>query len=71
MEDLLKALVEAVRAGSSLALPAVIGYFLVRVLEALATLAEFLGVTWIISRTILAGIRLTHRMCPSCRGRLE
>ena len=60
MDELLKALADAVRSGTAYAMPALIGYYVVRVLEA----AMFpLGLAWlaaIAGRTIRAGMTIYH-----------
>ena len=53
MEQLLAALVEAVRAGSALAAPALVGYYIVRVVESVIPLIGFLVIMLTASRTII------------------
>ena len=60
MDELLKALADAVRSGTAYAMPALVGYYLVRVVEALVFPAAFIGVATIAGRTIRAGMTIYH-----------
>jgi len=60
MDALLTALAEAVRTGSSYAMPALIGYYIVRVVEAAAVPVTFIGMAWIAGRTVRAGMTIYH-----------
>ena len=60
MDELLKALAEAVRQGSALAMPALVGYYGVRIAEAVMVPVGFIGVALIASRTVLAGMTIYH-----------
>ena len=52
MEELAKALAEAVRVGTAIAPSTIIGYYSVRIAEALAAPAAFVAVAWIIGHTV-------------------
>jgi hypothetical protein len=52
VDELAKALAEAIRAGSSLAPSALIGYYAVRIIEALSAPLGFIGVFTITGYTI-------------------
>ena len=60
MDELAKALAEAIRAGSILAPSVVVGYYGVRVLEALSSAGMALGVVWLVCQTVRFGI---NRSC--------
>lgn len=60
MDELAKALAEAVRAGKEFAYPAIVGYYGVRALEAMTTFGIFATIAVIASRTILKGIALSY-----------
>ena len=53
MDELLKALAKAVETGSALALPALVGYYLVRALEALSITGSIGLVAWNIRRLVV------------------
>lgn len=50
MDELAKALAEAIKAGSALAPSALIGYYLVRIVEALAPVLGVTVVAWLAAR---------------------
>ena len=60
MDDLLNALADAVRTGSAYAMPALIGYYVVRVVEAVAIPVMFVGIFTIAGRTVRAGMTIYH-----------
>ena len=58
MDELAKALAEAIRAGSQLAGPAVVGYYVVRLTEELFTVGGFLGALLIVKSVVLRSLPL-------------
>lgn len=68
MDELLKALTDAIRTGSQLAYPALMGYYTVRVLEVLIPAVATVSAIFIVARMILAAMRLGYaRMEQTCR----
>ena len=60
MDDLLKALADAIRAGTAFAMPALVGYYVVRVVEAITPMISLLGVAWAAKVTIIKGMLVYH-----------
>ena len=60
MDELLKALAEAIRQGTTFAMPALVGYYVVRTIEALMFPVTMISVVFIAGRTVRAGMNIYH-----------
>lgn len=56
MDKLLKSLAEAVRLGSAFAWPALVGFYIVRIVEAVIIPITFVGLGIVITRCVRYGI---------------
>lgn len=57
MDELIKALAQALLTGSELAWPALLGYYLASLAETVVETAGFVGCTWLICHTFCVIIR--------------
>lgn len=57
MDKLAEALVEAIKAGTHLAMPALVGYYVVRVVDSISAPLAFVGFVTIVGRTVIKGMQ--------------